>query len=91
MSFIFTSFISRMVVGSTLVSQSYPTLGTSWTIAHKTPLSMEFPRQEYQGGLPFHSSCIWDRARLMFTNKKTNKKKHSGHLNVTVDQQIQCL
>ena len=25
-----------------------------WTIAHKAPLSMEFPRQEYWGGLPFH-------------------------------------
>ena len=24
-----------------------------WTVAHQTPLSMKFPRQEYQSGLPF--------------------------------------
>ena len=24
-----------------------------WTVAHKTPLSMGFPRQEYWSGLPF--------------------------------------
>ena len=24
-----------------------------WTIAHQTPLSMEFSRQEYWSGLPF--------------------------------------
>ena len=27
-----------------------------WTIAGQAPLSMEFSRQEYQSGLPFHSS-----------------------------------
>ena len=26
---------------------------TSWTIAHQAPLSMRFPRQEYQSGLTF--------------------------------------
>ena len=26
---------------------------TAWTIALQTPLSMEFPRQEYWSGLPF--------------------------------------
>ena len=26
-----------------------------WTVAHKTPLSLEFPRQEYWRGLPFPS------------------------------------
>ena len=26
-----------------------------WTIAHKAPLSMGFPRQEYWNGLPFPS------------------------------------
>ena len=26
---------------------------TPWTVAHQTPLSMEFPRQEYRSGLPF--------------------------------------
>ena len=24
-----------------------------WTVAHQTPLSMGFPRQEYWSGLPF--------------------------------------
>ena len=28
---------------------------TLWTVAHKAPLSMEFSRQEYWGGLPFPS------------------------------------
>ena len=26
-----------------------------WTVAHQAPLSMEFSRQEYWGGLPFPS------------------------------------
>jgi len=26
---------------------------TLWAIAHQTPLSVEFSRQEYWGGLPF--------------------------------------
>ena len=26
---------------------------TPWTVAHQAPQSMEFPRQEYWGGLPF--------------------------------------
>ena len=26
---------------------------TPWTVAHQAPLSLEFSRQEYQGGLPF--------------------------------------
>ena len=34
----------------------YLTLATPWTVAHHTPLSMEFPRQEYWSGLPFPSS-----------------------------------
>ena len=29
---------------------------TPWTVAHQTPLSMEFSRQEYWSGLPFPSS-----------------------------------
>ena len=28
---------------------------TLWTVAHKAPLSMGFPRQEYRNGLPFPS------------------------------------
>ena len=30
-------------------------LATPWTVAHQTPLSMGFPRQEYWSGLPFPS------------------------------------
>ena len=29
--------------------------GTRWTVAHQTPLSMEFSRQKYWSGLPFPS------------------------------------
>ena len=29
---------------------------TPWIVAHQAPLSMEFSRQEYWNGLPFHSS-----------------------------------
>ena len=36
-------------------AQSYPTLGTLWTIARQAPLSMGFSRQEYWSGLPFPS------------------------------------
>ena len=42
--------------GSGLVAHSYPTHATSWIVAHQTPLSMDFPRQEYWSGLPFPSS-----------------------------------
>ena len=28
---------------------------TPWTVAHQTPLSMKFSRQEYRSGLPFSS------------------------------------
>ena len=35
-----------------IVSHSFVTL---WTIAHQAPLSMKFPRQEYQSKLPFPS------------------------------------
>ena len=28
---------------------------TPWTVAHQTPLSMGFPRQEYWSGVPFPS------------------------------------
>ena len=30
-------------------------MATPWTVAHQTPLSMGFPRQEYWSGLPFLS------------------------------------
>ena len=40
---------------SGLVSKLCPTLVTPSTVAHKAPLSMGFPRQEYWSRLPFPS------------------------------------
>ena len=59
---------------------------TPWTVTHQTPLSMEFPRQEYWSGLPFPSpghlpnsgpywtqvSCIAGR---FFTNWATREAR----------------
>ena len=36
-----------------VVSNSF---ATPWTVAHKVPFSMGFPRQEYWSGLPFPSA-----------------------------------
>ena len=33
-------------------------LATPWIVAHQTPLSMGFPRQEYWSGFPFPSPGI---------------------------------
>ena len=41
--------------GDGLVSKSFPTLATSWTVACQASLSMGFPRQEDWSGLPFPS------------------------------------
>ena len=41
--------------GGDLVTQSCPALATPWTVAHQSPLSMGFFRQEYWSGLPFLS------------------------------------
>ena len=38
-----------------LVAQSCLTLCNPWTVACQAPLSVGFPRQEYQSGLPFPS------------------------------------
>ena len=38
-----------------LAPKFYLTLENPWTIAHKPPLSVGFPRQEYWSGLPFPS------------------------------------
>ena len=37
------------------VAQSCLTFCGPWTVAHDTPLLMEFSRQEYWSGLPFPS------------------------------------
>ena len=41
--------------GDGLVTNSGPTFVTPWTVAHQSPLSMGFPRQEYWSGLTFPS------------------------------------
>ena len=41
--------------GGDLIAQFSPALVIPWTIAHQTPLSLGFPRQEYWSGLPFPS------------------------------------
>ena len=38
-----------------LVTQLCPSLATSWTVAHQTPLSMEFCQQDSWSGLSFSS------------------------------------
>ena len=37
------------------VTQSCPTLATTWAVARQAPLSMGFSRQEHWSGLPFPS------------------------------------
>ena len=44
---------------------------TPWTIAHQTPLSMEFSRQEYWSGLPFPSPIY------MYTYTYTQTHTHT--------------
>jgi len=44
-----------LIGGGGFITKSCPTLVTWWTIAHQTPLSMGFSRQEYWNGLPFYS------------------------------------
>ena len=46
-------FFPFIFVGCVSVTQACPTLSTPWTVAHQTPLSMGFSRQEYWSGLPF--------------------------------------
>ena len=42
----------ELLFSHSVVSDSFE---TTWTIAHQAPLSMEFSRQEYWGGLPLPS------------------------------------
>ena len=39
-----------LLFSRSVVSDSF---ATPWTVAHQTPLSMAFPRQEYWSGLPW--------------------------------------
>ena len=43
---------SSFLVGVRMLCRVRPFV-TPWTIAHQTPLSMQFPRQEYWSELPF--------------------------------------
>ena len=55
--FISTIFLDSICMGwCCFVTKLCPTLATLWTVAHQTPLSTGFPRQEYWSGLPFPSS-----------------------------------
>ena len=47
--------ITKIVKFLLVHAQLYLILCDPWTVIHQTPLSMEFPRQEYWSGLPFHS------------------------------------
>ena len=40
-------------VGYTQLFNYVPLFETLWTVARQAPLSMGFPKQEYQSGLPF--------------------------------------
>ena len=53
----------RSFGGGGLVTQLCPILVTPWTVACQSPLSMEFPRQEYWSGLPFCYSRGTSRLR----------------------------
>ena len=41
--------------GGGIVTKSFPTLATPWTVAFQAPLFMGFSKQEYWSGLPFPS------------------------------------
>ena len=41
------------------------TFETPWSTAHQAPLSMVFPRQEYQSGLPFPSGDLPDKGLML--------------------------
>ena len=51
--------------GGALVTRSYLTFVTPWTVAHQASLSMGFSRQEYWSGLPFPSPPLAFRARCL--------------------------
>ena len=48
-----------LTFGGGSVTKSSLTLATPWSVAHKAPLSMGFPRQEYWSLLPFLSPGIY--------------------------------
>ena len=48
-------FTNILVFSGCSTVKSCLTLTIPWTVAHRAPLSMGFPRQEYWSGLPFPS------------------------------------
>ena len=58
--------------GGGLVTESYLTLVTTWTVAHQVSLSMGFPRQGYLSELPFPS--LGD-----LLNPRIEPRSHSLH------------
>ena len=48
-------FSFNLFITIAVVFKSCQLFATPWTVAHQTPLSMGFPRQEYWSGLPFPS------------------------------------
>ena len=48
-----TPVIGNNICCCCLVAKLYLTLVILWNVAHQTPLSMGFSRQEYWSGLPF--------------------------------------
>ena len=49
------SILSPAPGGVACVLSHVRLFGSSWTVAHQAPLSMEFSREEYWSGLPFPS------------------------------------
>ena len=47
------SLLQRTAILLTCVHSVVSEFATLWTLAHRTPLSMRFSRQEYWSGLPF--------------------------------------
>ena len=50
-----TMLLLKFLKVKVLIAQSGLTFATRWTVAHQTPPSVEFSRQEYWSGLPFPS------------------------------------
>ena len=48
----YTIKLLQLLFSGSVMSNSFV---TPWSVAHQAPLSMEFSRQEYWSGLPFHS------------------------------------
>ena len=68
-----------MVVGSSLVTKSCPTLVTPWTIVHQAPLSMGFPGKNTGVG------CYFLLQRIVLTQGSNH-----GFLHWQKDSSLLC-